>query len=164
MRSIDIMIETPKGTREKYHYDPDNRLFHFKKALPLGMHFPYDFGLIPGTLGEDGDPLDALVISEFRFFPGSMVCCRLIGGILASQEEEKKKIRNDRFLFIPEASVQYQHVLAIDALPKQEIEQLETFFVNYNQLEGKRFTPLKRVSAGKAWTLIQKQDNGGLDQ
>jgi inorganic pyrophosphatase len=164
MSTIDIMIETPKGSREKYHYDADNRVFHFKKALPPGMHFPYDFGLIPGTEGEDGDPLDALVISEFRFFPGCMVCCRLIGGMLANQEEDRKKVRNDRFFFIPEISVQYAHVNAIEDLPKEEIRQLEQFFVNYNKIEGKIFTPLKTVDAKKAFELIQKQDDGGFSR
>lgn len=161
MPVINIMIETPKGSREKYYYDPANRLFHFKKALPLGMHFPYDFGLIPGTEGQDGDPLDALILSEFRFFPGCMVCCRLIGAVLANQEEDNQKIRNDRFFFIPEISEQYGQINAIDDLPKQETEQLEQFFINYNTIEGKTFAPLRTVNAQKAYQLIQKQDDGG---
>lgn len=162
MPIIDIMIETPKGSIEKYDYDPDNRLFHFKKALPLGMHFPYDFGLIPGTKGEDGDPLDALVISEFKLFPGCMVSCRLIGCMLASQEENRKKIRNDRFFFIPEVSVQYATIKSVADLPKDDITDLEQFFVNYNKIEGKRFIPLKTIDAKKAYELIQKQDDGGF--
>jgi inorganic pyrophosphatase len=154
------MIETTKGSREKYYYDPDNRLFHFKKALPLGMHFPYDFGLIPGTKGEDGDPLDALIISEFTFFPGCMVRCRLIGGLLASQEENDKKIRNDRFFFIPEISVQYLPVKSVEDLPKQEIQELEAFFINYNKGEGKTFVPIQTIGAKRAYELIRKQDDG----
>src|SRR5436190_20703711 len=107
MLCIDIIIETPKGSAEKYDYDPDLHLFKLKKILPEGMVFPYDFGFIPGTKGEDGDPLDIIVISEFHSFPGCIIKGKIIGGIKAEQSEKKrsdKMIRNDRFIAVPKVS------------------------------------------------------------
>jgi inorganic pyrophosphatase len=155
MHCIDIMVETPKGSHEKYNFDPGKQCFTFKKALPSGMVFPYDFGFIPDTIGDDGDPLDAMLISEFRFFPGCMVSCRYAGALLAEQTEKSKTIRNDRFFFIPELSIQYKHIVSVSDLPREELNQLKQFFINYNAIEGKTFTPLRMISAGKAFQLLQ---------
>lgn len=98
---MEIIIESLKGSGEKYKYDEIRHLFRLHKVLPGGLSFPFDFGFIPGTCGEDGDPLDAIVISEFRVFTGCLMDCRLAGCIPVEQEKEKKNIRNDRFLAIP---------------------------------------------------------------
>ena len=102
MDPIDIVIETPRGSSQKYDYDPESKFFRLKKILPGGMVFPYDFGFIPDTKGEDGDPLDILIISEFNSFPGCIITCRIIGGIKATQLERDKKepVRNDRFMAV----------------------------------------------------------------
>ena len=119
------------------------------------MVFPFDFGFIPHTLGEDGDPLDIIIISEFQSFPGCIMDCRIIGGITAEQTEKGKTIRNDRFISIPEASQMFAHVKEIKDIPRDVINQLETFFINYNELEGKKFKPLKRLNAQQAFKLIK---------
>ena len=158
MGSIDIVIETPKGSAQKYDYDPNTRFFRMKKILPTGMVFPYDFGFIPDTKGEDGDPLDAIVISEFNSFPGIMIKCRIIGGIKAEQTGENGKgmIRNDRFLAIPKCSNIFEKVTSMSDLPKQTMDELEQFFVDYNKLEGKKFKVLKKMDAKEAQRLINK--------
>jgi len=61
---IKVVIETPKGSRNKYAFDPEERTFTLKKVLPAGMTFPYDFGFVPSTLAEDGDPVDVLVLMD----------------------------------------------------------------------------------------------------
>src|SRR3954471_2088682 len=102
--TIQVIIETPKGSRQKYHYDEQTRVISMKKLLPQGMVFPFDFGLIPQTKGQDGDPLDILLLSEFSSFPGCQHECRLIGGFKAKQSEGKKGekvVRNDRIFGIP---------------------------------------------------------------
>src|ERR1700760_5120369 len=106
MSSVEVVIETPKGSSQKYDYVPNTPFFKLKKILPSGTVFPYDFGFIPDTKGEDGDPLDIIVISEFNSFPGIMIKCRIIGGIKAEQstKDAKKMIRNDRFIAIPKCS------------------------------------------------------------
>jgi inorganic pyrophosphatase len=155
MQTITVVVETPKGSAQKYDYDPDNKGFKLKKIMPAGMVFPFDFGFIPHTLGEDGDPLDIIIISEFQSFPGCIMDCRIIGGITAEQTEKGKTIRNDRFISIPEVSHMFADIKEMKELPRNIINQLETFFMNYNELEGKKFKPLKRLNAQQAFKLIK---------
>ena len=155
MQTLEVIIETPKGSAQKYDYDPKKRFFKLKKVMPAGMVFPFDFGFIPDTRGQDGDPLDIIVISDLKSFPGCCMECRLIGAITAEQTEEGKTVRNDRFLSVPEASQLFSEVTSIDDLPGETIEQLEHFFINYNKEEGKKFKPLNRISAKKAFDLIK---------
>ncbi|HEX5154657.1 MAG TPA: inorganic diphosphatase [Parafilimonas sp.] len=155
MQTITAVVETPKNSAQKYDYDPDNKGFKLKKLMPAGMVFPFDFGFIPHTLGEDGDPLDIIIISEFRSFPGCIMDCRVIGAITANQTEKGKTIRNDRFISVPEASQMFADIKGIKDLPHDVIDQLETFFINYNELEGKKFRPLKRLNAQQAFKLIK---------
>ncbi|MBS1659536.1 MAG: inorganic diphosphatase [Bacteroidetes bacterium] len=160
MSCFEVVIETPKGSAQKYDYVPHTPFFKLSKILPAGMVFPYDFGFIPKTKGEDGDPLDVIVISEFNSFPGVIIKCRIIGGIKAEQSEKKDKkemVRNDRFLAVPKCSNIFQDVSEAKHLPKQTMRQLEEFFVDYNKLEGKKFTALKMMSATEAEKQIESQ-------
>ena len=157
MESVDVVIETPKGSVQKYDYDPETHFFRLKKILPSGMVFPYDFGFIPHTKGEDGDPLDVIVISEFYSFPGVIIKCRIIGGIKAEQSAKKnsdKLIRNDRFLAIPKCSNIFENIKNMEDLPKKIMDQLQEFFVDYNRLQGKEFKALKQMDAKEAVKLI----------
>src|SRR2546421_8211911 len=97
---VQVVIETPKGSRSKYAFDPDQRAFKLKKVLPEGMVFPHDFGFIPSTEAEDGDPLDVLLLMDQPAFPGCLVEARLIGVIEGEQSEDGKKERNDRLLAV----------------------------------------------------------------
>ena len=92
-----IVIEVPKGSRNKYVYDDALGLFRLKKILPAGAVFPFDFGFIPSTIGGDGDPLDVLVLMDEPAFPGCLVPARIVGVIEADQTERDGTIhRNDR--------------------------------------------------------------------
>lgn len=158
--TVDVVIETPKGSAQKYDYVPNTPFFKLKKILPSGMVFPYDFGFIPKTKGEDGDPLDVIVISEFNSFPGVIIKCRIIGGIKAEQSKERKSdklIRNDRFLAIPKCSNIFQDVEKMEDLPGQITDQLEEFFVDYNKLEGKKFKAIDKMGPKEAQRLIEEQ-------
>lgn len=158
--TVDVIVETPKGSAQKYDYVPNTPFFKMKKILPSGMVFPYDFGFIPKTRGEDGDPLDVIVISEFQSFPRVIMKCRIIGGIKAEQSKEKngdKLIRNDRFLAIPKCSNIFQDVEKMEDLPQQITDQLEEFFVDYNKLEGKKFKALDKMGPKEAQKLIEGQ-------
>lgn len=157
---VDVVIETPKGSAQKYDYVPNTPFFRLKKILPSGMVFPYDFGFIPKTRGEDGDPLDVIVISEFNSFPGCIIKCRIIGGIKAEQSKEEdsnKMIRNDRFLAIPKCTNIFQNIRKMDDLPGQITDQLEEFFIDYNKLQGKKFKALAKMGPGEAHRLIDDQ-------
>jgi inorganic pyrophosphatase len=158
MSHIDVVIETPKGSAQKYNYDPKTHFFRMSKILPSGMVFPYDFGFIPETKGQDGDPLDVIVISEFNSFPGVVIKCRIIGGIKAVQSDDdgKKMIRNDRFIAVPKCSSIFEKVKTTEDLPKQIMDDLEEFFVDYNKLEGKKFKALEKLEPKAAQQLIDK--------
>src|ERR1051325_6834357 len=99
--SITAIVETPRGSAQKYDYDKKKKWFKLKKMMPAGMVFPFDFGFIPGTKGGDGDPLDVVIISELKSFPGCCMDCNVIGGFKATQTENGKTVRNDRFFVIP---------------------------------------------------------------
>ncbi|HVU57761.1 MAG TPA: inorganic diphosphatase [Puia sp.] len=158
MGCVDVVIETPKGSAQKYDYDPDTHFFKLKKILPSGMVFPYDFGFVPDTKGEDGDPLDVIVISEFNSFPGCVIKCRVIGGIKAEQSEEKgkkKMIRNDRYLAIPKCSNIFEKIKDIKDLPDSIVKEIEDFFIDYNKIQGKEFKALEKLHARDAEKMIK---------
>jgi inorganic pyrophosphatase len=92
---LQVVIETPKGSRNKFAFDTDLKIFALTKVLPAGMTFPYDFGFVPPTLAEDGDPTDVLALMDEPAFAGCFLKCRIIGIIEAEQGSKKKTIRND---------------------------------------------------------------------
>lgn len=124
--SIQVVIETPRGTAAKFDYNPDQSVFEYSHPLPAGISYPYDWGFIPSTLGEDGDPLDGLVIHEAASPPGVVIKCQLLGSVRVEQSENGKTFRNDRFLFCPKKEDAEDQREVADGLPddlKQEIKQ-----------------------------------------
>jgi inorganic pyrophosphatase len=98
-----VVIETPKGSRNKFAFNPDDHTFELKRVLPAGMAFPYDFGFVPSTKAQDGDLIDVLVVMDEPAFPGCMLKCRPIGvieGEQVSKENKRKKERNDRIIAV----------------------------------------------------------------
>jgi inorganic pyrophosphatase len=136
---LQVIIETPKGSRNKYAFDPEQRIFELKKVLPAGMAFPYDFGFVPSTLADDGDPVDVLVLMDEPAFPGCLVKCRPIGIIEGEQGKKKKWERNDRIVAVEQDNHSYAHVQHVNDLGKEFVEELEEFFVNYHELSGKKY-------------------------
>jgi inorganic pyrophosphatase len=152
---VHVIVDTPKGHRNKYHYDEDKELFLLKSVLPAGMVFPFDFGYVPRTKGEDGDPLDILVLTDEPAIQGALVMTRLLAVIKAEQTEQGKTGRNDRLIGIAAASRQYRSVESLDQLSPDLIEEIEHFFVSYNELSGKVFRPLGREGPEVARKLIE---------
>src|ERR1700751_5666316 len=153
---LQVIIETPAGSRNKFAYDPDQGIFALKKVLPAGMVFPYDFGFLPRTLAPDGDPIDVLLLMDEPAYPGCAVRARLIGVIEGEQLDGKKKVRNDRLVAVAEANHQYANIRKLGDLPAQWIKELQNFFVNYHRLEGKEYRLLGCKGADAAFTLIRK--------
>ena len=153
---LQVIIETPRLSRNKFAFDPHQRIFGLKAVLPAGMSFPYDFGFLPRTLGEDGDPIDVLVLMDEPAFPGVLVPSRLIGVIEGEQIDGKKRIRNDRLVAVAEANHQYANIKRLDDLPKKFLKELQDFFVNYHRTEGKQYKLLGCHGVGTALTLIKK--------
>lgn len=153
---LQVIVETPKGSRNKFSYDSKQRVFSLHKVLPAGMTFPYDFGFLPRTQAEDGDPIDVLLLMDEPAYPGVVVRSRLIGVIEGEQIEGKKRIRNDRLLAVAETNHQYAAIRSQSDLPKQFLHELEEFFVNYHRLQGKQYKLLGCKGAAVAMKLIQQ--------
>jgi len=148
---VNVIIDTPKGSRNKYAFDDETGLFELKGVLAAGHVFPYDFGSIPGTRGGDGDPLDVLVLMDEPAFVGCLVRVRLIGVIEAEQTElDGETMRNDRLIGIAAKSPTHEHIKSINDLDDTLVDNIEHFFISYNQAKGKAFKPLGRFAAAKA--------------
>jgi inorganic pyrophosphatase len=153
---LQVIIETPQGSRNKFSFDSEQEIFALKKVLPAGMVFPYDFGFLPKTIADDGDPIDVLLLMDEPAFPGVLVRSRLIGVIEGEQIDGKKRVRNDRLVAIADANHMYANVRKLNDLPKQFLHELEDFFVNYHKLEGKEYKLLGCKGIAEAQTLIKK--------
>jgi inorganic pyrophosphatase len=153
---LQVIVETPKGSRNKFAFDEKQKIFILKKVLPAGMSFPYDFGFLPRTLADDGDPIDVLLLMDEPAFPGIAVRARLLGIIEGEQLEGKKKTRNDRLLAVAEMNHEYAYIKTLKDLPKQFVHELEEFFVNYHRLEGKQYKLLGCKEAAVAMRMIEK--------
>ena len=152
-----VVIETPKGSRNKFAFDPDERVFELKKVLPSGMEFPYDFGFVPSTKADDGDPVDVLVLMDEPTFPGCVLMCRPVGVIQGEQFDKKSKLRNDRIIAIEQQAHSWAEVNDVDDLGKKFQEELEEFFVNYHRLSGKQYRVLAMKGAEQARKLVKAQ-------
>jgi inorganic pyrophosphatase len=153
---LQVIVETPKGSRNKYAFDPKQEIFALRKVLPAGMAFPYDFGFLPRTIAPDGDPIDVLLLMDEPAFPGCAIRSRLIGIIEGEQIDGKKKTRNDRLVAIAEANHMYANIKKLRDLPNQFLRELQDFFVNYHKLEGKEYRLLGCRGTAAASTLIKK--------
>lgn len=155
-RSLQVVVETPKGTRNKFDFDPRTQLFCLGAVLPVGSSFPFDFGFIPQTLGEDGDPLDILLLMDEPAFPGCVVDARLIGVIEATQTQDGKKIRNDRLIGVAAESHLHRGLRTIHEVDSRLLDEIEEFFRSYNEMKGVKFKPIGRRGPARARALVKK--------
>jgi inorganic pyrophosphatase len=153
---LQVIIETPKGCRNKYSFDDQQKIFVLKAALPAGMVFPYDFGFLPRTLADDGDPIDVLVLMDEPAFPGCALMARLIGVIEGEQTANKQTTRNDRLVAVAETAHMWANTRAIKHLPRKSLREIEEFFVNYHKLQGKKYKLLAVKGEKTALALIAK--------
>jgi inorganic pyrophosphatase len=151
-----VIIETPRNSRNKYKFDELTGRMKLSKVMPEGMMFPYDFGFIPGTRAEDGDPLDVLVLSDEAMFPGCEVECRLVGVIKAKQKEKGKENRNDRIIAVASGSVLYDGIKQLSDLEAGVLKQIEAFFANYQKVRNIEFKLLERGGPRSAWELVKR--------
>jgi len=153
---VHVVIETPKGSRNKFKYEPDLGTFTLHKVLPEGMVFPYDFGFIPCTKAEDGDPVDVLLLMDEPVFAGCVVPSRLIGVLEAEQKEDGQKERNDRLLAVSLASREHTDIKTIADVSRKVLDEIQQFFANYNQQSGKQYKPLGQKGPKQAMTLLKE--------
>ena len=152
---LNAIVDTPKGSRNKFKYDEEKGVFKLSGVLPLGASFPFDFGYIPSTKGEDGDPLDVLILMDEPAFPGCLVPAKLIGVIEAQQIEHGETNRNDRLIAIASDSRNHSHVRFVGDLNANLVHEIEHFFISYNEAKGKRFEILGRSGPERAKTMVR---------
>ena len=154
-KHITTVIDTPLGSCCKYKYDQEHGLFRLGKWLPLGAHFPYNFGFIPNTYGEDGDALDVLALMPAPVFVGCVLSVSLIGVLEAEQRERDGRIlRNDRLLGTVETAVNSPFPRTLDDMAPFALDEIQHFFVAHNEMEGRTFYPLGYQGAARAWELV----------
>jgi inorganic pyrophosphatase len=138
---FDVVIEIPRGSRNKYEVDHDSGLIRLDRTLFTSTVYPADYGFVPNTLGEDGDPLDALVLVLEPTFPGCLIRSRPIGMFRMTDE----KGPDDKILCVPASDPRQEHLQDLHHLPEFDRLEIEHFFLIYKQLE-----PGKSVE-GRSW-------------
>jgi inorganic pyrophosphatase len=151
------VIETPKGSRNKYRYNAECDCLELATALPEGMSFPFDFGFVPSTLGDDGDPLDLLVLMDSPVPSGCVLRCRLIGVVKARQKEKGQAWeKNDRLIAVATHARTHEGVNNLAQLRPHTLDDIKAFFVDYNQLHDKKFVPTAEQGPRRATKVVKQ--------
>ena len=153
---VHVVVETPRGARAKLTFDAELKTFVLSKSLRVGLSYPYDWGFIPSTRAEDGDPLDAMVIHDAATTPGLVLRCKLIGVLQTLQKTKHDRIRNDRVIAVPENSHRERELHGVQDLPPELKEELEKFFVATDELEAKTLKFLGWKGSAQAKKLVRR--------
>lgn len=132
--TVPVMIEIPKGSRNKYEYDKKKKVFRFDRMLFSSVHYPSDYGFIPDTLAEDGDSLDALVLVWEPTFPGCLIEARPVG--LFKMWDEKGP--DEKILCVPISDPLWNYIASLSDVPPHLLKEIEHFFSIYKDLEEKK--------------------------
>ncbi|HET7755479.1 MAG TPA: inorganic diphosphatase [Anaeromyxobacteraceae bacterium] len=139
--AIHVVVESPRGSTQKLKWLPAPGVFQAQRPLPLGFSYPYDWGFVPGTQAEDGDPVDALVVWDASSWPGVVVPSRPIGLLQLEQNARRgdtsQRIRNDRLLVVPVKDPRGAWVRSFEDLPARSREEIALFFTSAVFFEGK---------------------------
>jgi inorganic pyrophosphatase len=156
--AVHAIVETPGGARSKLKYEPSLEGFVLSETLMLGRTYPYDWGFVPSTLADDGDPLDVMIIHEAATSPGLILRCQVIGALLTVQTEKGSKERNDRLMAIPTHSYPERSLNNPRYLPAETREELEKFFIVTDELEDKKLKFEGWVGPKHALRLLKESE------
>ncbi len=151
-----VVIETPKGRRNKFDYDPQIEAFTLGGLLPEGLSFPFDFGFVPSTVAEDGDPIDDMVLMDEPAHVGCVLTVRLVGVIEAQQTDDGKTTENDRLIGVALHSYSHENLQSIGDVNKSILDQVQEFFISYNKSRGKKFKVTGVHGPSKAMKRVQQ--------
>ncbi|HUL10176.1 MAG TPA: inorganic diphosphatase [Candidatus Acidoferrum sp.] len=136
---VHVVVESPRGSTVKLKYEPQLGTFSVSRSLPLGLAYPFDWGFVPGTLGDDGDPVDALVVHDGATFPGVVLPCNLLGVVELSQRgDDGGRERNDRLIAMPVWHDRLGELERATELPARLRREIEQFFLDVTFLTGKK--------------------------
>lgn len=131
---VRMIVEIPKHSNNKYEYDVKLGVFRLDRTLYSPMHYPGDYGFIPGTLAADGDPMDVIVLTDVPTFTGCMLEARPVGVLRMADE----KGPDEKILAVPERNPRYDEIETVDEIPPHVKLEIEYFFDIYKELEHKR--------------------------
>lgn len=147
---INVIVEIPKGSQNKYEYDKKNGVFALDRVLFSPMHYPGDYGIVPQTLGEDGDPLDALVLVTYPTYPGILIHARPIGALKMQDNGEN----DDKILCVPLNDNRLANLQDVSEISEPVRQEIAHFFQVYKELEGKKVIVGGWEEAGDAKQII----------
>ncbi len=153
---LNVVVESTRGSAVKLKWDPELEAMTLSRPLPLGVTFPFEFGFVPSTCAEDGDPLDAAVLLDAPTTAGVVLRVRPIGIVRASQKGERGRVRNDRLVTVAQADRRRVHLKDVSDLPARERSEIERFFVAAVALEGKELELLGWGDARAARDAVAK--------
>ena len=155
---VNVVVETPRGSRAKFKFDPGLQAFRMSRPLTLGLRYPFDWGFVPSSRAADGDPLDALVIHDGESFPGVVIPCRPMGVLEVMQREGRNRFRNDRVLFVPNVAPRQKNLDDLPSLSKAMKDELERFFLAAVAGTEKSLTFLGWRGARAAMAAVKKAE------
>jgi inorganic pyrophosphatase len=153
--NLQVVVESPRGSRAKIDYDPASQTFMFARPLVLGVAYPYDWGFIPSTRAEDGDPLDAMVYHDMATYPGVVIPAKPIGVVRLVEKDPgaSKWQRNDRLIAVPADERRWDDATALEEQIQRELEQ---FFVVVTMMTGKKVRTQGFEGPKSARELVKK--------
>ena len=152
--SIEVFVEIPGGSRNKYEYDKERGVFKLDRVLFSSVHYPTDYGFMQDTLSLDGDPLDALVIMDHPTFPGCLIDARPIGVLEMSDEQGQ----DEKILTVPSHDPRYRHITKLEHLSPHWLREIENFFATYKALEDKWTELVGWKDDAAAWKVIEEAE------
>ncbi|MBW4612804.1 MAG: inorganic diphosphatase [Desmonostoc vinosum HA7617-LM4] len=149
---INVLIEIPGGSKNKYEYDKEIQAFALDRVLYSSVQYPYDYGFVPNTLADDGDPLDGMVIIDEPTFPGCVIAARPIGLLEMIDGGD----RDEKLLCVPAKDPRYAEVKSLKDIHQHRLDEIAEFFRTYKNLEKKVTEILGWQDAGQVAALVEK--------
>ncbi len=149
---LNVLIEIPAGSKNKYEFDKDMNAFILDRVLYASVQYPYDYGFVPNTLADDGDPLDGMVIMDQPTFPGCVIASRPIGMLEMIDGGD----RDEKILCVPADDPRYTGVKSLDDIASHRLDEIAEFFRTYKNLEKKVTEILGWQGLDKVQPLVEQ--------
>ncbi|BAY18520.1 inorganic pyrophosphatase [Anabaenopsis circularis NIES-21] len=149
---LNVLIEIPGGSKNKYEYDKELEAFALDRVLYSSVRYPFDYGFVPNTLADDGDPLDGMVIIDEPTFPGCIIAARPIGMLEMIDGGD----RDEKILCVPDKDPRYTHVKSLNDVAPHRLDEIAEFFRSYKNLEKKVTEILGWQDVGKVSALVEQ--------